>query len=320
MKQVHTRQPHLSVISPVYRAEALINELINRLSKVLPELTEDYEIILVDDGNTDESWDKIAIHHAINPRIRGISLSRNFGQHAAIAAGLEAAKGEWIVVMDCDLQDRPEEIPNLYRKAQEGYQIVLAKRIARRDHKTLQLFSLLFYRILSFLSGTRYDNTVANFGIYHHTAIAPMLTIQKSIRYFPSMVNWVGFEQTTLPVSHAERFAGRSSYNLAKKFRLACDILLSYSDKPLRLIVVFGICIALLAFILAFYLLYRFLLGEITVLGYASLAISIAFFSGTIIAVLGILGLYIGKILESTNAKPSFLIRKTLDNHEKDPF
>jgi dolichol-phosphate mannosyltransferase len=306
-------QPHLTVISPVYHAESLVDELIERLILSLAALTEHYEIILVEDGGKDGSWKKIEQHCLINRRIQGILLSRNFGQHAAIAAGLEAAQGEWVVVMDCDLQDRPEEIPRLYRKAQEGHEIVLASRIQRQDQKHIQYLSKFFYRFLSRLSGTSYDNTIANFGIYHRTVIDPMLRLQNSLRYFPSMVNWVGFQKTTLPVEHAERPKGKSSYSLRKKFRLACDILLSYSDKPLRLIVGFGASVSLIAFSLAIYIVYRFLQGKIFVLGYASLAIEIAFFSGVIISVLGILGLYIGKIFESSNAKPAFLIRKKIN-------
>ncbi|MBY0529281.1 MAG: glycosyltransferase family 2 protein [Rhabdochlamydiaceae bacterium] len=306
-------QPHLTVVSPVYHAESLLDELIERLTQSLGSLTEHYEIILVEDGGKDGSWKKIEQHCLKNPKIQGIQLSRNFGQHAAITAGLEAAQGEWIIVMDCDLQDQPEEIPALYQKAQEGNEIVLASRIQRQDQKHIQYLSKLFYRFLSCLSETSYDSTIANFGIYHRTVINPMLQLQNSLRYFPSMVNWVGFQKTTLAVEHAERPNRKSSYTLRKKFRLAFDILLSYSDKPLRLIVAFGASVSVLAFSLAVYIVYRFLQGKIFVLGYASLAISIAFFSGVIISVLGILGLYIGKIFESSNSKPAFLIRKKIN-------
>jgi dolichol-phosphate mannosyltransferase len=305
--------PHLSIVSPVYQAEDLVDELVAKLCSNLSSLTDQFEIILVEDGGRDGSWEKILENCKKDNRIKGIQLSRNFGQHSAIAAGLEKATGEWVVVMDCDLQDRPEEIIPLYRKANEGYDIVLARRIERQDVRHKKVFSDFFYRALSFLSGTKYDSAIANFGIYHKKVIEPLMQIQSSIQYFPAMVDWVGFIKTTIPVEHAGRPRGKSSYNFRKKCKLALNIMLAFSDKPLRLVVGFGATVSLMAFLLAIFIAYRAVQGKITVLGYSSLLVAVSFFSGVIISVLGILGLYIGKIFHGIRAKPAYLVRRRIN-------
>ena len=154
---------HLAIISPVYRAEKVLDQLVERIKVAVSPITADFEIILVDDYSPDSSWMKIEQLVQIHPEIKGIKLSRNFGQHYAITAGLDAAQGEWVVVMDCDLQDRPEEIPALYRKAQEGYDVVLAKRAARKDGFLKRMSSRVFYRTLAWLTGSKQDETIANF-------------------------------------------------------------------------------------------------------------------------------------------------------------
>ncbi len=311
--RVEKISPHVSIVSPVYQAEALLDELIARLKNEISIITNQFEIILIEDGSRDESWRKIEEHCLKDPRIKGIQLSRNFGQHPAIAAGIESARGEWVIVMDCDLQDRPEEIPSLYRKAQEGYDIVLARRIQRKESIYIRWSSKVFYSVLSFLSGVKYDSTIANFGIYHHKVIHPMMQIQNNIQYFPAMVNWVGFNQTSIPVEHAKRPRGKSSYNFAKKLKLALNIMLAYSDKLLKLIVGFGLLVSIMAFFFALLIVYRAINQNISVKGYASLVVSIFFFSGVIISVLGVLGLYIGKIFDVTKIKPAYLIRKKMN-------
>jgi glycosyltransferase involved in cell wall biosynthesis len=158
---------HLSIVSPVYGAPSLIGELCLRLHSSLKKITEDYEIILVFDCSPDNGWEEICIECERDKRVKGIRLSRNFGQHYAITAGLEQATGEWVVVMDCDLQDRPEEINKLYKKAQEGYDIVFAQRADRKDSFLKRLSSKAFYAVFSYMTDTHQDARIANFGIYH---------------------------------------------------------------------------------------------------------------------------------------------------------
>ncbi|WP_339879038.1 glycosyltransferase family 2 protein [uncultured Algoriphagus sp.] len=300
----------LSIISPVYRAENTLDELTSRIRKVL--VGQEIEIILVDDYSPDSSWDKIEQLAEIHPDIRGIKLSRNFGQHYAITAGLDSARGEWIVVMDCDLQDRPEEIPLLLDKANEGFDVVLARRTNRQDGFFKRFASKIFYRTLAWLTGSKQDERIANFGIYHRKVINEIVGMRESIRYFPTMVKWVGFRQTTLDVVHAERGEGSSNYNFKSLFNLAVDIMLAYSDKPIRLTVKLGLIVALTGFLFALYTLYRYLHGDIVVEGYASLIISLWVLTGFLLITLGIVGLYIGKTFEGVKNRPIYIIEKTI--------
>lgn len=300
--------PLFSIVSPVYRAEKLVDELVRRIQASVGPLTEDYEIILVDDCGPDNSWGRIQANADRDPRVRGLRLSRNFGQHRAITAGLEQCRGQWIVVMDCDLQDQPEEIPALYAQAQLGYDLVFARRVERQDTWLKRLSSQTFYRVLSYLTDTHQDPAIANFGIYHRKVIDAVLQMRESIRYFPTMVRWVGFRSTALSVEHAERAEGKSSYNFRGLINLAIDIILAYSDKPLRLTVKLGLFISLGAFLMVLVTLLRYMVGAIVRPGYTSLIISIWFFSGLLLSVLGIVGLYIGKIFEQVKNRPIYLV------------
>lgn len=298
----------LSIVSPVYKAEFLIDELIKRLIINLEKITPDFEIILVDDASPDNSWDKILEHCIIDKRIKGLKLSRNFGQHYAIAAGLDIVSGDWIVVMDCDLQDRPEEILNLLNKGLEGFDVVLASRNSRKDTFFKRIFSTLFYKILSYLTGITHDATVANFGIYNRKVIDTICSLKENIRYFPTLIGWVGFKQTKIEVEHANRFQGKTSYNFTKLMKLSIDVILVNSEKPIRLIIKLGFTISLFSFGFAIYTLIEHLSGNIKVIGYASLIVSIWFLSGVILMTLGILGLYIGKTFEGVKNRPIYIV------------
>jgi len=306
-------QPFISVVSPVYRAETIVPILVEQLKVNLSEISNDFEILLVEDDGPDESWKAIAIEAEKDFRVKGIKLSRNFGQHYAITAGLDYAKGEWVIVMDCDLQDRPTEIINLYKKAQEGYDIVLARRAERNDKTHKKLFSKLFYRSLGYLTGTKQDPAIANFGIYHCKVINAIRAMREPIRYFPTMVRWVGYKSTTYNVSHSAREIGETSYNFKKLLKLALDIILANSDKPIKLAIKFGFLVAFLSFAFGLFEFFRYLTGRITVLGYTSLVISIWFLSGLILMVLGVVGLYVGKTFEGVKNRPIYIINKQLN-------
>ncbi|NDV79407.1 glycosyltransferase family 2 protein [Dysgonomonas sp. 511] len=306
----------ISIVSPVYKAEKIIPVLVKRIEQSISNITCDYEIILVEDCGPDNSWEVIEQIASKNDKVIGLKLSRNFGQHYAISAGLDYATGDWIVVMDCDLQDRPEEIPNLYKKAQEGYSIVLAKRYERQDTLLKRITSAIFYKILSYLTGVKQDKDIANFGIYSKAVIDAVCSMRESIRYFPTMINWVGFERTKIQVEHNPRFEGKTSYNFKKLINLALDIILAYSDKPVRLTVKVGVAISLLSILAAFYTFIMWLAGNITVMGYASLIISIWFLFGIIIITLGMVGLYVGKTFESVKKRPIYIVAKTINRKE----
>jgi len=308
---METEKPLFSIVSPVYKAEKILPKLVERIEKSILPITQNFEIILVVDASPDKSWQVIQDIAKQNPRVKGILFSRNFGQHRAITAGLDYAQGEWIVVMDCDLQDQPEEIPYLYQKALEGYEVVLARRHNRQDGFFKRVFSKLFYKTLSFLTGIKHDPTVANFGIYHKKVIDVVKGMREHIRFFPVMVYWAGFTQTKLDVEHAAREEGKSSYSFKKLLKLALDIILAYSEKPLTIIIRMGLSISFMSFLFGVITLIRYLMNKIIVPGYTSLIISVWFFSGLIIAVLGVVGLYVGKTFEGVKQRPLYVIKET---------
>jgi len=208
---------------------------------------------MVNDGNLDGSWETIVELTKKDNRVKGLNLSRNFGQHNAITAGLAHCTGEWVIVIDCDLQDQPEEIRRLLEKAEEGFDIVLAQRINRRDSLLKKILSKIFYKILSYLTESKQDYRVANYGIYSKKVIKAILDMKDYIRYFPTMVRWVGFRQVTIEVEHSDRVSGKTSYSVKMLFKLALDIILSFSDKPLRLTIKLGLWISFLAILYALY-------------------------------------------------------------------
>lgn len=300
--------PHISVVSPIYMGEKMLDELVERVTKAVSTITENFEIILVDDCGPDKSWEKISEIAKKNSKVKGLKLSRNFGQHYAITAGLDESRGEYVIVMDCDLQDVPEEIPNLYQKILEGNDIVLARRTERQDNFTKKLFSILFYKVLSYLSGMEFDASVANFGIYKSNVINQLKLMREQIRYFPAFIRWVGFKKTSLNVNHSERVEGKSSYNLKKLINLALDIILSFSEKPMRIIIKIGIYISLFSFLFGIYILVKASLNGFSQQGYASIIFSIWFLSGIIILITGVTGLYIGKIFQAVKNRPIYII------------
>lgn len=305
--------PEISVVSPVYRAEKLVQPLVEELTQQLGSLSLPFEIILVEDGGPDNSWAIIEQMCAQYPFVKGIKLSRNFGQHYAITAGLQAAIGNWVVVMDCDLQDRPDQIPVLYSKALEGFDLVFARREVRQDSLIKRLSSKLFYWIFSYLTGTHQDSAIANFGIYHKKTISAILSMGDHIRYFPTMSQWVGFRKTHVNILHAPREEGRSSYTLRKLFKLAWDNMIAFSDKPLYLTTRFGLLIAACAGIIGLIYIVKYLKGEIEVLGFTSLMVSIWFLSGVLIFTMGIVGIYVGKTFERSKNRPTFIVEQKIN-------
>lgn len=304
----HTLGCHLSVVSPVYRGEKMVEELVTRIVASVSTITDDFEIILVNDASPDNSWAEIEHQCTLDPRVKGLNLSRNFGQHYAITAGLTYATGEWIVVMDCDLQDRPEEIPNLYRKAQQGWDSVLAQRIQRSHGRFKQLGSKCFYKVFSYLTETQQDSSVANFGIYRRKVIDAVLSMGDAMRYFPTQIQWVGFRKAYLPIQHDERAEGKSTYTISRLFKLAFDTIISFSDKPMRLMVQMGLLVTIAAVIVGIVMLVRYCMGLIEVMGFASLIISLWLLGGIIISLIGVVGIYLGKLFEKAKERPTFIV------------
>lgn len=302
--------PHISVIIPVYKAEECLDELYRRLTASLETLTADFEIVLVEDCGGDRSWPMILDLARRDARVRGIQFSRNFGQHYGITAGLDHCDGDWVVVMDCDLQDRPEEIPRLYAKALEGYDVVLGRRGARRDPPLKRITSWLFYKIFSYLADIEYDGESGNFRIMSRTVVANFRRMGEQLRFFGGLMQWMGFPTASIEVEHAERFEGKSTYTFAKLWKLAAETIIAYSDKPLRLAVRFGFLMAFFSFCYGIYILGHALYYGSSIPGWNSLIVSLYFIGGIIIAILGIIGIYLGKTFDESKKRPLYIIRR----------
>lgn len=304
----------LSVIIPCFKCEQSLKELYERLVVSLNSISEEYEIIFINDASPQKDWEVIQKICSENKKAKGINLSKNFGEYYAITAGLEKSSGKWVIVMDGDLQDSPEEIKNLYQKAQENFDIVFAKRIMRKDGILKKLFSKIFYKLFSYLTDTVQNETINNFGIYKRNAVNAILSMQEKTKFFPVMVQWIGFKKTSMEVIHCERKYGKSSYSFAKLFDLALNTMLSFSDKPLKLTIRLGIIIVISSFIFALYVIFEhyFLEAEIT-RGWASLMVSIWFLSGLLIMILGILSFYISKIFEEVKNRPLYIIKDEIN-------
>ncbi len=303
---------HISVVIPVYKAEASLYELYQRLIKSLQKITTNYEIILIEDCGGDRSWDIILELSRADNNVKGIKLSRNFGQHYAITAGLDHCNGDWVIVMDCDLQDKPEEICNLYNKAVEGcYDVVLADRGKRKDIWIKRITSKIFYKILNYFLNLDYDGNVGNFRIISRNVVLNIRQMREQLRFFGGLVSWMGFPTATISVDHSERFEGKSTYTFRKLFKLAMDCIIAHSDKPLKLAIYIGFFMSLLAFSYGTYILGKSIIHVSPVPGWTSLIVSLYFIGGIIIAILGIIGIYLGKTFDETKKRPLYVIAKT---------
>lgn len=317
MCQGNGNMPHISIVIPVYKAEGCLHELYRRLRAAVEVITDDFEIILVEDCGGDRSWTIISELAQADPRVKGIQFSRNFGQHYGITAGLDLCNGDWVVVMDCDLQDQPEEIPRLYAKAQEGFEVVLARRGRRKDRLVKRLVSRLFYATLNYLADMRYDAEVGNFRIVSRKVITYYRQMRENLRFFGGLVDWMGFPTASISVDHAERYAGETSYSFAKLWKLGIETIIAYSDKPLRLAIRFGFLMSFAAFFFAVKIAVDALTVQSPVMGWSSLIVSVYFLGGLIISLLGIIGLYLGKTFDETKRRPLYVVNhKTCESQE----
>ena len=306
--------PLISVVIPVYKAEKILDELYRRLRDALETVSPLFEIVLVEDCGGDRSWEVIERLQQADPRVVGLQFSRNFGQHYGITAGMDHSRGDWVVVMDCDLQDAPEEIPRLYAKAQEGYDVVLALRGKRQDPLLKRAVSWLYYRTFSYLADLDIDGDSGNFRIMSRQVVKNFVRMREQLRFFGGHVQWMGFPTTGIQVQHAARAEGTSTYTFAKLWRLAMDTILAYSDKPLRIAAQLGLSMAALAMLFGVYLLLRSWHQGSPVPGWSSLIVSLYFIGGLIIGILGILGIYLGKAFDETKKRPLYIVRRATPN------
>ncbi len=304
----------LSVVSPVYQGEKMLDELVRRIEAAVSELTADYEVLLVNDCSPDGSWKRISELCAANHHVKGINLSRNFGQPYAITAGLSYAKGDYVAVIDCDLQNKPEDLPALFRKAQEGYDIVSARRVVRGGDTALKrLSSAVFHRTYDFLSGMETDKAVAEFGVYSRKIVDVYCSIPEYSRSFVELIHTLGFRKSTVDVLHDHRLEGKSSYNLYRLLKLSFNAIISNSNRPLYIAVTLGLLMSGLSFLMAIYNVFAKFAGLNEVVGYTSTIFSIWFVGGILLLMMGVLGLYIGKIFDQVKGRPVFIVSDTLN-------
>jgi dolichol-phosphate mannosyltransferase len=300
---------HISVVSPVYKAPKILPELVARLEKSLGDITDSFEVILIDDGCPWDSWSVIEELAQNYNFVKGLKLSRNFGQHYAITAGLDHAKGDWVVVMDCDLQDQPEEIISLYRNCTERKLDVLVASSLNRNHNHIKNITSRLYRVIfNFMTAADLERGIGNFGIYNKKVIEAVRNMGDAVKVFPVLVKWVGFNRGVLNLERDTRNTGKSSYTLIKLVQLSIDMGLAFSDKILKLGLFLGLFTSTVAFIYAVYTLLKYFQGGVTVPGYTSLLITVLLFTGLIMTFLGVLGLYISKIFQKVKNRPSYII------------
>lgn len=307
----------ISAVIPVYGCRAALPELCRRLTETLSSISDDFEIILVNDACPQNSWEVIEQLTETNDRVVGIELSRNFGQMKAILAGLEYSTGDWVVVMDCDLQDQPEEIIRLYEKAQEGYDVVFARRAQRKDNRLKVFLANQFYKVYRFATDGNYDGSLSNFSIINRIVVESYCRMREQHRGYVMYIKWLGFRQATIDVEHSERFEGKSSYSLKKRINMALELLTSQSNKVLQLAVTFGFIMTLISFLTIIGLVIYHYLYHV-VIGWTSLIASNFLIGGIIIMVVGIVGIYVGNIFMQTKERPLYIIRQIRKGEPED--
>ena len=302
---------YIQAVVPVLNEQAIIPVLAERLAAALRQVSEDYGIILVDDGSSDATWPEIQAAAARDPNLTGLRFSRNFGQHVAITAGLEAADADWVVVMDGDLQDRPEVIPDLHAKVQEGYDVAFVARQERPEALLYRVCQRVFYATLRFLTRTDYDPAHGNFSIISRRVLEAYRSLEECTRFYGGLVSWLGFRSTTVPAAHGERLSGAPSYDLAKRFKLAKDIILAFSVRPLYVAILIGLLSTLFSFVFGSIIIVRALFADVSVEGRASLMVSIYFVGGVIMTLIGMNSLYIGKVYSEIQRRPLYVVAET---------
>ena len=299
---------HLSVVVPVYNESSLIEELVKRVKENIKLITEDFEIILVDDGSQDQTWELIELESISEKRIKGIKFSRNFGHHYAISAGLHNSSGEWVVVMDGDLQDRPEVIPDLYKKAQEGFDVVFVARQNRPEKLYYRIAQKIFYRILRTLSGIDFDSRQANFSIISKKVVEAFKNFPENARFYGSTIMWLGFKRSFVLADHGIRFSGKPSYTFRKRINLASDIIISFSERPLKLAIGIGFFVSLISLVCSIWITFGYLNWGFLATGSLVNITVILLLGGIILIVLGIIGIYLGRIFQQVKNRPLYLI------------
>jgi glycosyltransferase involved in cell wall biosynthesis len=302
----------LSVAIPVHNEESVLLELLHRLRAVLDSLPGGpHEMLFVDDGSTDRTFEMLAEAAREDSRIVAISLSRNFGHQATITAALDHVTGDAIVVMDGDLQDVPEAIPQFVEMHRQGFDVVYAQRVRRKEPLLLRICYFVFYRMMATLSDIRLPLDSGDFGLMSRRVVDQVRRMPEHHRYLRGMRSWVGFRQTGIPVERAERHSGRSKYSMMRLIRLAFDGIFAFSIVPIRAAALFGAFVMFLSGLYVLYSLYAKIFLQKSPQGFTALIIAVTFLSGIVLFFLGVIGEYVGRIYEETKARPLYIIGRT---------
>jgi len=305
----------LSIVAPAFNEEGNLFLLYERLAKTFEPLDFDWELILVDDGSTDETAERIRMLHARDPRVRGVILSRNFGHEIASTAGLDAARGDAAVLMDADLQDPPETISVLIDKWREGYEVVCARRASREGESAgKKLSAFLFYRLMKWMVGGEFPADTGDFRLLDRKVLDAFHQCRERNRFTRALSLWPGFRQTVIEFDRASRYTGKTKYGLRSLVRLGITGIASFSVVPLRLATWIGLAVVLLSFVFIITMFVQKMMG-ITPRGYGFMMASIWFLGGVQCLLIGLLGEYIGLTYTESRQRPLYVVREVLGSH-----
>lgn len=303
----------ISIVVPVYGCRTCLDALCSRLENVLKEIADIYEIILVDDRSPDAAWFEILRLQRQYDCVKGVRLSKNFGQHIAITAGLSEAGGNLVAVMDCDLQDPPEVLPQMVAKLDEGCDLVLGRRTERNHSKFRVFAAALYFKLMGYLTEEKIDGSYGSFSLLTRKVVDEFLKFGEKERHYLFIIRWLGFEVASVEYTHNARLEGNSSYTLKSLLRHAFDGMFFQSTVFLRWIVASGLLFAIFGVFLAFYFIYMyFTLGSVE--GWTSVVVLILICTGVILTSLGVMGLYIGKIFNQTKGRPLYVIDTVIES------
>lgn len=303
-----------SVVIPVFNESENIPELYRRLTEVLRARGGTYELVFVDDGSHDATFSILAGLKKNDSHVRIVKFSRNFGHHIAITAGLDLCRGEWVILMDADLQDQPEEIPLLLDKAKEGFDIVFGVRKERDDPLLKKILSRCFLIFMNKIARTDVPLNSCVFRVMRRHVVEQLRTFRERERYVIGLMSWLGFKQTGVDVHHAARFAGEAKYNFRKSLRLAINVLTSFSYFPLRLASYLGFFAAAGGLVFSLVLILKKILYGVPVEGWTSIMVVTCFFGGTQLICLGMIGEYLGRTYREVQARPLYVLDEKLSD------
>jgi polyisoprenyl-phosphate glycosyltransferase len=303
--------PDYSIVVPIYNEGECLPQLIERLTELTSRLDGPAEVVLVDDGSQDQSYDLMLRAHQADPRFHVIQLSRNFGHQAALTAGLDHSRGRAVIAMDADLQDPPEVILDMAAKWREGFEVVHAMRIERQGETgSKKAFASLYYTMLRRLTDVDLPANVGDFRLVDRQALEAFKSLRENNRYVRGMFAWIGYRQTSVPYARAPRFAGTTKYPTRRMMKLGFDGIIGFSTVPLRAALRIGFALSLLSILAGLVAIVLKISGALPVPGWASLIVAITFLGGIQLSTLGIMGEYLARIHDEVRARPLYLVRE----------